>query len=350
MPCHLQLLAVPSAGKSYAITIVLCLLPPEAWHRIDAGSPRVLIYDGSDLRHKVLLFDEIDSLPDGDDNPAASALRNLLQEHHLKYSVVVYDHGQKKYITQEVDKPGPTCLLTTGIKRTEAQMDSRLLCVEVPEDVAQITAALSMQAEIEIEGVDDPSEELLAFQGYLQMLAPWDVVVPFADQLSNLIAKVAINSRINRDYARLLSLVKAATIIRHMRRQKDKQDRLVATIADYRTIYELVRHHYAAAVSGASEGVRQAVEGVRQLRWDCFTTDPVTVSLVAKHLKIGKSSASRRVNTALENGWLLDKSEKTKGKSYNLHIGEPMPDDETGLPDPDLLTGCSTVPPDSGGR
>jgi len=82
---------------------------------------------------------------------------------------------------------------------------------------------------------------------------------------------------------------------------------------------------------------------------DSSTTDPVTVSLLAKHLKIGKSSASRRVNTALENGWLVDKSEKTKGKSYNLHIGEPLPGDEVGLPNPGALVECSTVPPDSGG-
>ena len=75
----------------------------------------------------------------------------------------------------------------------------------------------------------------------------------------------------------------------------------------------------------------------------------MTVSLVAKHLKIGKSSASRRVNTALENGWLLNKSEKTNGKSYDLHVGEPMPGDEVGLPDPSLLTDRSTVPPDLGG-
>jgi len=77
-----------------------------------------------------------------------------------------------------------------------------------------------MQAKIEIEGVEDPSEELLAFQGYLQALAPWDVIVPFADQLAEGIGKVAINSRINRDFARLLSMVKAVAIIRHRHRAR----------------------------------------------------------------------------------------------------------------------------------
>jgi DNA polymerase family A len=350
MPSHLQLLAVPSAGKSYAITVVLCLLPPESWHRIDAGSPRVLIYDDSDLVHRVLLFDEIDSLPREDDNPAASALRNLLQEHHLKYSVVVYDPRQKKYITQQIDKPGPTCLLTTGIKRTEPQLDSRLFCIEVPEDAAQILAALEMQARIEISGIADPSEELLAFQSYLQLTAPWDVLVPYAGHLAKEIGKVAKNSRVNRDYSRLLALVKAVTIIRHTHREKSNDGRIIATVDDYRTVYDLVKKHYKSAASGASEAVCAAVNAVTELRKTAtVATDPVTVSSIAKHLSIGKASASRRVNTALDNGWLIDKSEKTKGKSYDLYTGEPLPGDESGLPNPDILEGCSTVPPVSGG-
>src|SRR5262249_44175924 len=77
MPVHLLLLGVPSAGKSYTLNTVLALLPPEGHHAIDAGSPRVLIYDDADLRHRVLVFGEADSLPAGEDNPAASAIRAL---------------------------------------------------------------------------------------------------------------------------------------------------------------------------------------------------------------------------------------------------------------------------------
>jgi hypothetical protein len=34
------------------------LFPEEAWHVIDAGSPRVMIYDSADLRHRVVVFSE----------------------------------------------------------------------------------------------------------------------------------------------------------------------------------------------------------------------------------------------------------------------------------------------------
>jgi hypothetical protein len=65
MPVHLLLLGPPSAGKSYTLGTVMRLHPSEAYHSIDAGSPRVLLYDPAPLRHRALIFAEADSLPRG---------------------------------------------------------------------------------------------------------------------------------------------------------------------------------------------------------------------------------------------------------------------------------------------
>ena len=91
MPVHILLLAASSVGKSYALQTALALHPAEAYHVIDAGSPRVLIYDTADLRHRAVIFGEADSLPAGEDNPAASAVRNLLADGRLHYKVTVRD-------------------------------------------------------------------------------------------------------------------------------------------------------------------------------------------------------------------------------------------------------------------
>ena len=77
---------------------------------IDAGSPRVLIYEKPDLRHRVVVFGEADSLPAGEDNPAASAVRNLLQEHELRYKVVVRDGETGSTSCRKSSVPGrPSC-------------------------------------------------------------------------------------------------------------------------------------------------------------------------------------------------------------------------------------------------
>ncbi|GIW10815.1 MAG: hypothetical protein KatS3mg061_1872 [Dehalococcoidia bacterium] len=116
MPGHLLLLGPPSADKSYTLAVVLLLLPPEAVHIIDAGSPRVLIYDDADLWHRVVFLSEADSLPASEDNPAASALRDLLQGHTLHYKVTVRDPDTGAFTVHEIEKPGPTLLVTTAVK------------------------------------------------------------------------------------------------------------------------------------------------------------------------------------------------------------------------------------------
>ena len=178
MPVHLLLVGPPSAGKS-TLQTCLNLLPEEAYHTIDAGSPRVLIYDGADLVHRAVIFGEADSLPAGEDNPAASAVRNLLQDHELHYSVAVRDTEGGRFVTQEVHKPGPSVLITTAVRRLGAQLDSRLFILDVPDDQKQIASALRAQAALEADPVaSETPEALIAFQGYLQELAPWEVVVP----------------------------------------------------------------------------------------------------------------------------------------------------------------------------
>lgn len=115
MPVHLLVKGPPSAGKSYAVQIVTRLHPAEAYHVIEAGSPRVLIYDEAELKHKALIFGEADSLPSGEDNPAASAIRGLLQDNYLHYRVTEKD-GNGAYHVREIAKEGPTVLVTSSVK------------------------------------------------------------------------------------------------------------------------------------------------------------------------------------------------------------------------------------------
>ncbi len=339
MPAHLILLGPPSAGKNYTVTAVLRLLPAEAYHAIDAGSPRVLIYDETDLRHRALIFGEADSLPAGEDNPAASAIRNLLQDHRLHYHVTIRDPETGDFTVRRVEKPGPTVLITTATRRLGEQLDSRLFCVDVPDDQAQVREALLMQASLETGGVAAPSEALVAYQGYLQALAPWSVVVPFAHELAEAIGRSPAASRVLRDYARLLALVKAVTILRHQRRRRDTAGRLVAEVADYAAVYDLVRDAYAASVTGAGQGVRDVVQAVAALKSEGKTR--VSAAQVARYLGINNMAASRRVRAALRAGWLINE-EPRKGRPYDLVVGEPLPA-EDGLPRPEALRHNSII-------
>ena len=333
MPVHLLLVGPPSAGKSYALGVALSLMPPEAYHTIDAGSSRVLIYDDADLRHRAVIFSEADSLPAGEDNPAASAIRNLLQEHQLRYQVTVRSPETSDYTVREIVRPGPSVLITTAIRRLGSQLDSRLFSLEVPDDPAQIQRALKTQAGLEIRGLPTPDIALIAFQSYLQALAPWEVMVPYAEPLGARIGRVITAPRITRDFARLLSLIKAVAIIRHQHRQLDRKGRIIAQIDDYQAVYELVGKMYEATVTGASEAIRQAVEAVSMLKGERRSS--VTVTEAANRLGISKMAVSRRVKAAIKNGWLVN-AENRRGFPADLRLGEPLPE-RIGLPSPQEL-------------
>ncbi|MFC2026396.1 hypothetical protein ACFLUX_00255 [Chloroflexota bacterium] len=330
MPVHLLITGVSSSGKNYTLGRVLALLPAEAYYVVDAGSPRIIIYNDAPLEHRVLVFGEADSLPAGEDNPAASAIRNLLQDHYLHYEVTICDPDTGDYTAREVNKPGPTVLITTSTRSLGPQLMTRLFSLEISDSREQIGAALETQAALEIEGPKPLDGALVAFQHYLQLKAPLKVVVPFAWELAKAMGKMASAPRILRDFARLLSLIKSCAIIRHHWRQIDGHGRLVATLADYEMVRELVNAMYVDSSTGATSEVRALVEAVKALDATRGDGSQITNTTLAKHLGTGIKQVTRRAKRAIKLEWLVNREQR---KSYPADYapGEPMPETE-GLP------------------
>lgn len=337
MPVHLLLTGQSSGGKSYTVGVVMALMPPEAYHQIDAGSPRVLIYDDEPLSHRVLIFGEADSLPAGEDNPAASAIRNLLQDHSLHYKVTVKDSETGEYRVKRVDKPGPTVLITTSTRPLGEQLMTRLFAQEIGDSKEQIVAALRAQAKLEAEGVRPPDVGLAAFQSYLQLRAPISVFVPFADELAEAIACTAAAPRIMRDFARLVSLVKSVAVLRQHHRTVDNAGRIVAELADYETVRRLVNDMYIDSSTGVTRDVQALVAAVVRLDYKRMEGEQITNTLLAKELDTGVKQVTRRAKRAIKSGWLVNR-EQRKGYPADYAPGEPMPESE-GLP---RLTGADS--------
>ena len=315
---------------------------------IPAGSPRVLIYSDAPLKHRVLVFGEADSLPAGEDNPAASAVRNLLQDHELSYDVTISNAQTGRNEVQEVRKEGPTVLITTSTKSLGDQLMTRLFILEIPYDQEQLKAALRTQALLEISGGSKANNDVLvAYQSYLQALAPWDVVVPFVKVLFEKIACSTDVPRVLRDVARLISLVKSVTVFRHSHRRINVEGRLVATVEDYRTIYDLVGDMYESSLTGISEKVRQIVGAVKHLVTE-DSEKSITVTAVAKALNISGMAAGRGVNRSLKFGWLVNE-EARRYHPKRLAVGEPMPN-SSGLPSPEeIMVAYNAITPSTDG-
>jgi hypothetical protein len=331
MPAHTCLVGPSSAGKSFTWHVVRAHLPDDAVVEIEAGSPRVLIFKDADLRHCVVVFAEVDSLPRGEDNPAASAVRHLLQEHRLRYEVVVRRPDTGDFAVRTVEREGPTLLLTTAVRGPGGQLGTRLWQLPVPDDEARLREVLEAQGLVEEEGAAGPDEALRAYQAVLQKMAPWDVVIPYARALARLLGRSPVGPRVLRDFQRLLALVKAAAILRHRHRGRDARGRLLATLEDYETVQVLLEDAYAVTVTGVNDLVRAVVRAVQEARSD--GVERVTYSEIARRLGFHHQQVRRAADVALRNGWLVNRA-LGKGAWADLAPGDPVPD-RVGLPSPE---------------
>lgn len=156
-------------------------------------------------------------------------MRSLLSGGHLAYDVVERgDDG--KFATRHIRKCGPTLLLTTTTRALTGQMGTRLWEISAKESDEQIRAALGTRMDTELTRQVVNYGSLVAYQAYLQSKAPWDVIVPFARELGAGLLYQGMNPRVLRDAQRILSLIKAAAVLRHPSRDTGNDGRLIATL------------------------------------------------------------------------------------------------------------------------
>jgi hypothetical protein len=143
-------------------------------------------------------------------------------------------------------------------------------------------------------------------------------------------AKMAAAPRIQRDFARLISLIKSVALLRQYRRPKDSQGQIIALPEDYETVRALVNDMYVDSSSGATIEVRKLVEIVTSLDASRAEGERITNSLLAQKTGTNAKQVLRRARKAIQAGWLVNKEQR---KSYPADYapGEPMPEVE-GLP------------------
>jgi DNA-binding MarR family transcriptional regulator len=77
------------------------------------------------------------------------------------------------------------------------------------------------------------------------------------------------------------------------------------------------------------------------------TEKAATLRDIAEVLKLDKSTASRRIRTAIDKGFIKN-LEDQRGKPGRYVLADPLPDDVEILPQPEVLQ-CCTVACDSEG-
>jgi hypothetical protein len=334
-----------SSGKSFLVEQVLRFFPEEAFYELSAMSDKSLAYSDVPLNHRMLVVYEAV----GANNETGSyLLRSLLSEGCIRYEYVEKTNDGLK--PRMIEREGPTGLITTTTA-THLHQENETRMIEVtlsdtPEQTSKILSAHALAATGKRKS--DFSTEVGRWKALHQYISASNtaVVIPFAEELSKKIDPV--NVRLRRDFPAFLHLIKAHAILHQTNRKFDNSGRIVATIGDYSAVYDLVGELYANTSSArVDKSVREVVQIIAE-KCHSNTTKCVFSKDIAAELGVDKSSVSRRLKRATEQGFIINE-ETQKGRPGKYKIGEPMPDDRDVFPSPETLARCCSVASESAG-
>lgn len=322
-----------SAGKSWMVEKVLELFPPEAYYKLTAFSEHALAYSEAPLKNKVLVLFEADSM---NNEFSTYLLRSLLSEGCVRYETV--EKNEKGQLRGKlIHREGPTGLILTTTKvAVHEENETRLVSLSTNDSQAQTRRVMIETARQRMNGTMPPSvQDWWTLQRWLAS-GDTKVAVPFADRLAELIPPLAV--RLRRDFNALISLIQAHALLHRATREVDHDGHVIATLADYGAVRELLEPVLAEALGvGVDEYTRETVEVVRTLK----ATNPggVPTKTVAEALGVDRHAAIRRLRRAAARDFIFN-NESRRGQPAKWEANpEVMPDDRVVLPTVETLSG-----------
>ncbi len=322
-PVSIVLKGPSSGGKSFTVESVLHFFPEEAFYALTAMSDRALAYSTEPLKHRTLVIYEAPGMAS---EFASYLVRSLLSEGRLRYEIP----------GKLIEREGPIGLIvTTTSLRLHPENETRMFAITVSDTQEQTAAVLRALAD------DDTWPDLSQWQALQKCIAasPCEVVIPYARAIAELIPPLVI--RLRRDFRTILTLIRAHALLHQANRRRDDAGRLIAEIADYAAVRELVADLVAesAGVTIKPE-VRETVSAVADLV--AAGREEVMQADIQKSLKLDKSVVSRRVAAAIDAGALRNLEDR-KGRPCRLVLGDPLPGEIELLPQPDRLHSCTVA-------
>ena len=219
-----------SGGKSFLVGSVVGFFPSTAVYQFTSFSEKTLYYTEEPLSHRHLILTEAA----GGGEVQEYTIRTLLSEGRLEYEFV--EKTSEGLRARRICKQGPTGFITTTTRdKLHAENETRYLSLVVKDTREQTRRVLRALAE---ESAEEPDRgRWHALQAWLEGVEH-RVTIPYAGSLAEKMGDVAV--RLRRDFSVVLSLIKSHAILHQATRERDEYGRIVATLADYARVRDLV--------------------------------------------------------------------------------------------------------------
>ncbi|MEK7862007.1 MAG: DNA primase, partial [Chloroflexota bacterium] len=183
-PLSLCVVSRSSGGKSFIVSKVCELMPPEEYFGYTRMSSKALFHDDTDrLRHKLLSIEEAEGMEE-----AAYALRVMQSNQMLRNLSTITDPTTGKHKASENIVHGPVALIVTTTQELDFETVSRAFVISVDESSEQTERIHEMQRQARtLEGLGTRLDRLAIVakhQNAQRLLRPLVVVNPFAPRLT----------------------------------------------------------------------------------------------------------------------------------------------------------------------
>jgi hypothetical protein len=240
-----------SGGKSYLLSKVADLMPPESVIRATQMTPQCLYtMPAGSLVHRFIVAGERSRKQDDDTADATKALREMISGRRLDKLMPAKEHGQ--IVTKRISQEGPIAYAEsttlTEIFDEDANRSIRLQVDETPEQTQRVLKAISTAAR---NGRQAANVETIVNKHHAaqRMLKSLPVCISFAERLGLLFPKDRVEAR--RALPQVLNMIRVSALLHQFQREHSPGGELIATIADYKLTRELLEKPMSQLLGGA---------------------------------------------------------------------------------------------------
>jgi len=301
-----------SAGKSYVVSQTARLFPDEAVLQAHRMTPRSLEHmpPGS-LVHRFVVAGERSRLQDDAAAEATRALREMISDGKLSL-IITEKNLCGKWETIRIEQEGPIAYVestTLGIREIFPEDRTRLILMSSNEHKEQTTAIISQLATAvsKPQNPDQPDSIIALHHTAQRLLQPWNVVIPFAENLITSLPHDRIEVR--RTFGHLLSFIQAVALLHQYQRDRNEQGQIIATLTDY----DIVRLYLPSPLARSlgcelTPGAKDLLETAK--RYETFTTTDMV-----RKTKLSEGTVRGRIKELVEAGQIEKRQEHTGSRA-----------------------------------
>lgn len=340
-----------SSGKSYTVERVASLFPPEAVVLATQMTPQALFHarPGS-LSHRWVVAGERSRLENDDKAEATRALREMLSAGRLTKMMPCKVEGEIQTVT--IDQPGPIAFVESTTSARVFEEDANR-CIMLSTDERRLqTKTIMRRLALHASGklTSDGPRVVARHHALQRLLERRTIVIPFADQLADVLEVFADRVECRRAYPMLLALVQASALLHQRQRQTDQDGRLIAEPADYGIAARLLSGPLARTIGESlSDPAQRFFDRLLAEVDDPIAPLPVpfTAKDVRRRLKIGKSTVAGFLSELEDKGFLDAAEVAAAGRGRPPRAWKPTGRDGE---DVDVLPPVEKLFPQGGGN